>query len=221
MVDEHTMHEQPDAAHATPAAMYTRTGDAGETTFGHRSRARKADPRVVAAGECEEVGALLGTAITLAAELPVEVVRVLTRVQNDLIDVGADIGTPLDAPGGDDARVRVDEAYIARLERACDHFSTDLAPLDGFVLPGGTTTAAALHHARSVVRRAERTTHAALQRDRMNPLTGTYLNRLGSLLLILAREANIEHGDALWQPGLSTHLGGAELWEPIPEPGEG
>lgn len=218
MVDQPLTHEQVDPAHATPAAMYTRTGDGGETTFGHHSRTRKATLRVLASGECEEASALLGMAITAAAELSAEVVRALVRVQNDLIDVGADIGAPHDGVGEDDARVRIDESYVERVERACDYFSTDLDPLDGFVVPGGTTMAASLHHARTVVRRAERTAHAALEQDGVSSLPPKYLNRLGSLLLILAREANVEHGDTLWQPGLSTRLEGSELWELRAEP---
>jgi cob(I)alamin adenosyltransferase len=123
-------------------------------------------------------------------------------VQNDLFDVGADLCTPVvEAPQRQP--LRVGPAYVERLERACDIHNADLAPLRSFILPGGTKGAALLHVARTVTRRAERTTWAALEEygESMNALTATYLNRLSDLLFILARVANAEQGDVLWVPG--------------------
>lgn len=212
--------EQPDTERSSPQ-LYTRTGDTGETTLEDDTRTAKTDPRIAVRGECDEVAALIGVAITLATDMPVETVRLLTRVQNDIDDLSADIGAPIDGHAADE-HPRIDEEYVARIERACDYFGAELSPIGHTIVPGGTTSAANLHHARTVVRRAERTTNAALAIDhtRMNPLTRNYLNRLASLLLILARLENLEHGDNVWQPGLSAELGGVELWEPVPDPAE-
>lgn len=221
MVEQETTSEQAAAAAgAASPATYTRTGDAGETTLGDHGRASKAAPRIAASGECEHASALLGVVIALGPELPPEMVRLLARIQNDLADVASDISTPHDGHDTDSAVVRIDEGYVGRLERACEHFGVELPSSPDVVVPGGTTPAATLFHARAVVRRAERATQAVIEGERMNPLTGRYLNRLGSLLLILARDANVEHGDTVWEPGLSGGLGGAELWEPRQETGE-
>lgn len=202
----------------TPTWMpYTRTGDGGETTLGDHSRVTKSDPRIDAYGDCDEASAFLGLAVTLGTGLSTDMVRLLTRVQNDLVDVAADICAPLN--GHDADHLRVTDDYVARLERACDHFNAGLSQPSSFVVPGGTTTAATLHYAYAVTRRAERTTQAVLENhpSGLNPVTQTYLNRLGNLLLILARTANMEHGDTPWQPGLTSQLGDAELWEPTTE----
>lgn len=198
---------------------YTRTGDEGTTTLGDLSRTTKSDLRIAAYGACEEAAALLGVAVASGTDLSPELVRLLARVQNDLVDVSADICAPDDA-GGDDSAPRIDEGYVKRLERACDHFEADGAPSTGFVVPGGTTIGSALHHVRTVVRRAERVFHTALEDDPagFNPVVGPYLNRLASLLFVLARQANAEHGDTLWEAGQSARLH-VELWEtPSPEP---
>lgn len=210
------------AESVTPSSTYTRTGDEGSTALGNESRTGKDDPRVIAYGECEEAGAAIGMAIALGAGLPDDVVTLLARVQNDLVDVSADLSAPI---GGEaaTAALRIDKGYVERLERACDHFDAELPPLPSFAISGGTTTAATLHHARTVVRRAERATQAALtlHGESMNRIAAGYLNRLASLLFILARGANAEHGDTLWVPGFSTRLAGAELWEmPVPETAE-
>ena len=126
----------------------------------------------------------------------------LTRIQNELFDVGADLCSPFAA---DAARtgLRVTEDYVAALEQACDEHNAGLPTLRSFVLPGGTAGAALLHAARTVVRRAERSAWAAMDAhgDTVNPVTARYLNRLSDLLFILAREANSAAGDVLWQPG--------------------
>ncbi len=201
-----------------PSATYTRTGDDGTSTLGDGSRTDKADLRIVAYGDTEDASAAIGVAIALGSGLTDPVILLLSRVQNDLLDLGAD----LCAPEGATRALRIDETYIARLERACDYFNEDLPALVSFVIPGGTATAALLHHARTVVRRAERATAEAGQKfgDSVNPAVGAYLNRLSSLLFILARSANAEHSDTLWQPGFTTALSDTELWEARPAASE-
>src|SRR5699024_1908981 len=218
MVEQESMDEQTAGPDDADSAQYTGAGDHGETTLSDDVPIGKGAPRIAASGECEEAGALLGIAISLGPELSNDMVRLLVRVQNDLIDVSADISTLYHGDRPDNAAIRIDQTYLDRLERACDYFSAELPPPQSVVVHGGTTSAATLFHARTVVRRAERTTQVALEQERMNPLTGTYLNRLGTLLLILARQANVEHGDSLWQPGLSAELEDTELWEALPSP---
>lgn len=202
-----------DSATTNTDAGYTRTGDDGTSTLGDLSRVPKTDSRIVAYGECDNVSAAIGMTISFAPELSEEVTTTLVRVQNDLLDVGADLCMPINGPS--DAGLRIDERYIGRLERACDHFGQALPPLDDFVLPGGTSTAAILHNARALVLGAERRVWRAVEEypETMNPATGRYLNRLAHLLFALARAANQEHGDTLWQAGLSATEADVELWE--------
>ena len=131
-----------------------------------------------------------------------EVKKLLVRVQNDLFDVGADLCTPvIDNPGYE--QLRVLESQITYLEEQIDKYNAQLPELRSFVLPSGTATAALLHVARTVTRRAERRTWAAIHAfgTGVNPLTAKYLNRLSDLLFVLARDANKEQGDELWVPG--------------------
>jgi cob(I)alamin adenosyltransferase len=181
--------------------IYTRTGDDGTTALGDMSRTVKTDSRIAAYADANEANAALGVALALGA-LPEPVATVLVRVQNDLFDVGADLATPV-VPDPKYPPLRVEQSYIDRLEAECDRFLADLDKLRSFILPGGTPGAALLHQACTVVRRAERSTWAALAEhgDTVNPLTATYLNRLSDLLFILARTANKERGDVLWVPG--------------------
>ena len=177
--------------------IYTRGGDRGETSLGDGSRVSKLDPRIAAYGDVDELNSTIGVA--LAGELPVEIREVLERVQNELFDVGADLSVPY---AGDDGKLRVEQARIDQLERDCDRFNEPLAELKSFVLPGGTDTAARIHVARTVCRRAERTAlHAPV-----NPRAVVYLNRLSDLLFILARAANAAAGrdEPLWKPGRSS-----------------
>jgi len=135
-------------------------------------------------------------------ELEPDLVEVLTRVQNDLFDVGADFSTPIvENPAFPPLRVL--PAYVDRLEGWCDHYNEPLEKLRSFILPGGSQSASLLHVARTVVRRAERSAWAAYEQhsDTMNAVAITYLNRLSDLLFILARYANRESGDILWSPG--------------------
>jgi cob(I)alamin adenosyltransferase len=181
--------------------IYTRTGDDGTTALGDMSRTAKTDPRIAAYADANEANAALGVALALGA-LPEEVAAVVIRVQNDLFDVGADLCTPVVADP-EYPPLRVVQSYVDLLEADCDRFLADLEKLRSFILPGGTPGAALLHQAATIVRRAERSTWAALAEhaDAMNPLTATYLNRLSDLLFILARTANKERGDILWVPG--------------------
>ena len=181
--------------------IYTRTGDDGSTGWGGRGRISKNDARLEAYADCDEAGAFLGVALASGA-LPTEVADVLTRVQNDLFDVGADLCNPV-APDPEHPPLRVVQSQIDAVEAEIDRFNAELEPLRSFVLAGGTPGAAHLHVARTVVRRAERATWRALDAhaDTMNPLTAKYLNRLSDLLFVLARHANREVGDVLWVPG--------------------
>ena len=190
--------------HDTPVVLsriYTRTGDDGTTTLGDMSRARKTDPRLAAYADTDEANSAIGVALTLG-QLPDDIRQTLLRIQNELFDVGADLCNPVTATPAYPP-LRVDESYIEALERSCDELNASLPVLRSFVLPGGTPAAALLHVARTVVRRAERSTWAALEvhGDTMNPLTAKYLNRLSDLLFIMARKANDAVGDVLWRPG--------------------
>jgi cob(I)alamin adenosyltransferase len=186
------------AVHLT--RIYTKTGDDGTTGLGDMTRVRKTDPRVGAYADCDETNAAIGVAIALGA-LPERIVGVLQNVQNDLFDVGADLCTPVVAEPAY-APLRVEPAYVERLEAWCDEFNADLPKLDSFILPGGTHGAALLHQARTVARRAERSGWALYETDpeHTNRDALLYLNRLSDLLFILARAAN-PAGDVKWKPG--------------------
>jgi cob(I)alamin adenosyltransferase len=181
--------------------IYTRTGDGGRTRLGDMSETSKTDPRLQAYADVDEANAHIGAALAVG-ELSEDVVRVLTHVQNDLFDVGADLCTPVESDPAYPP-LRIVQEQVDTLEREIDRFNADLSDLRSFVLAGGTPAAAHLHVARTVVRRAERSTWAALEAhaDTMNPLTATYLNRLSDLLFVLARYANRQNGDELWVPG--------------------
>jgi cob(I)alamin adenosyltransferase len=209
--------------------IYTRTGDDGTTGLGNFSRTAKTDPRLAAYADVDEANSALGVCLAGAQALEVlggDVVDLLTRVQNDLFDVGADLSTPL-APSYEHPPLRVREEWVEELERACDTYNADLPRLRSFVLPGGTPTAAALHVARTVVRRAERSAWAALEAygdgedGGVNPVTARYLNRLSDLLFILARYANRERGDVLWVPGGGREGRPGEDRRSVDRPGEG
>lgn len=175
--------------------IYTKLGDAGETHLGDMSRVPKTHPRIEAYGTTDELNAVIGLALATAAVTP-PVAAVLSRIQNELFDVGADISVP---HGGERERLRVTAAYVEALERDCDGFNERLEPLRSFVLPGGTPAGAHLHVARTVCRRAER---RALEVTDGNPEVVRYLNRLSDLLFILSRTEN-GPGEPLWQPGAS------------------
>ena len=181
--------------------IYTRTGDAGETRLGDMSTTSKTDLRLEAYANVDEANAHIGVALATGG-LDEDVVVVLTRIQNDLFDVGADFSTPV-VPDPQYPPLRIEQEYVDRLEAWCDHYNEHLPALRSFILNGGTPAAAQLHVARTVVRRAERAGWAAwsVHGETMNKLALTYLNRLSDLLFILARHANREQGDVLWVPG--------------------
>jgi cob(I)alamin adenosyltransferase len=181
--------------------IYTRGGDAGQTSLGDGTRVSKLDPRIAAYGATDEVNAALG--LVLAADgCPPELAAVLARVQNELFDLGADLSVPLEHEG----RLRVTQDQVDALEEDCDRFNERLPELKSFVLPAGTATAARLHVARTVCRRAEREAIAASEAVEVSPLALVYLNRLSDLLFILARAANAAEGreETLWRPGSSS-----------------
>jgi cob(I)alamin adenosyltransferase len=179
--------------------IYTRGGDAGETSLGDGSRVSKLDPLVRAYGAVDELNSVLGWARVEARD------RRLERVQNELFDLGADLSVPFEE---DDGKLRVTQAQVDALERDCDAVNEGLEPLKSFVLPGGNEVAARLHVARAVCRRAESVVLWAADERPVNPLARVYLNRLSDLLFILARAA--AGGDEpLWKPGESSEPGPA------------
>jgi cob(I)alamin adenosyltransferase len=181
--------------------IYTRTGDAGETRLGDMSTTTKTDLRLRAYADVDEANAQIGVAIALGG-LDDDVAAVLTTVQNDLFDVGADFCTPV-VENPKFPPLRIEQEYVDRLEGWCDRYNEDLENLRSFILNGGTPGASLLHVARTVTRRAERAAWAAYEEhgETMNVLAIKYLNRLSDLLFILARHANRERGDVLWKPG--------------------
>src|SRR5260370_34706110 len=170
--------------------IYTKLGDGGETHLGDRSRVSKLHARVEAYGTVDELNATIGVAL-LQPGLPEAFAAWLRRVQNDLLDVGADLSVPPPAPEDPSPdsparkRLRVGPAYTEWLERACDEVNARLGPLHSFVIPGGTPAAAHLHACRTVCRRAER--RAIAVGEDGNPEVVRYLNRLSDLLFILSR----------------------------------
>jgi cob(I)alamin adenosyltransferase len=194
--------------------IYTKLGDAGETHLGDMSRVSKLHPRVEAYGTVDELNSVVGVAL-LQPELPARVQEWLRRMQNDLLDVGADLSVPSgeasretpassERPGVDQLeRLRVTPAYTEWVEQACDEANAGLPPLRSFVIPGGSPAAAHLHVCRTVCRRAER---RALAVQDANPEVVRYLNRLSDLLFILARAVNQSTpaqagSEPLWDPG--------------------
>ncbi len=208
--------------------IYTKLGDAGETHLGDMSRVSKLHPRVEAYGTVDELNSVLGVAL-LAPGLPDRIAAWLRRMQNDLLDLGADLSVPAgdteagrhspsteagghsppasiprsaSIPVSASERLRITPEYTEWLEQACDEANAQLAPLRSFVIPGGTPASAHLHMARTVCRRAER---RALAVEDANPETVRYLNRLSDLLFILARAVN---------QSPATHAGSEPLWDP-------
>jgi cob(I)alamin adenosyltransferase len=168
--------------------IYTRTGDAGETSLGDGTRAPKTAGRVEAIGEVDELNSVLGWSLAFGDD------STLQRIQNELFDLGADLSVPFVS---DDGKLRITQASVERLEAECDEANASLEPLKSFVLPGGSEYAARLFLTRAVCRRAERRVLAV---EQVNPLVAVYLNRLSDLLFILARAANAG-SETLWRPG--------------------
>jgi len=182
--------------------IYTKTGDDGTTSLGDMSRTSKNDPRLEAYADVDEANSAIGVALSLGVISLEAVKTLLIRIQNDLFDVGADLSTPVvDEPKVEP--LRVTEEQVSYLENQIDFYNEGLSELRSFVLPSGTAAASLLHVARTVTRRAERSTWHAIHSfgGGVNPLTAKYLNRLSDLLFVLARFENREVGDVLWVPG--------------------
>ncbi|KIL99789.1 ATP:Cob(I)alamin adenosyltransferase [Paramagnetospirillum magnetotacticum MS-1] len=183
----------------TLTRIYTRSGDKGKTSLGDGTRVGKHDLRVEAYGTVDEANAVLGLARLHAGP---EMTPLLERVQNDLFDLGADLCTPAAADEAPGTRLRMVQVQVDRLEAEIDAANESLAPLSSFILPAGSPLAAHLHHARTVVRRAERLMVALAETEAVNPLAVIYANRLSDLLFVLARVANGNGAaDVLWVPG--------------------
>ena len=184
--------------------IYTRGGDKGDTSLGDGSRVRKYDLRVAAYGTLDEANSAVGLARLHAAKMTDGGVcdAMLARIQDDLFDLGADLCTP-SAPDEDPKMVlRIVQTQVDRLEHEIDAMNATLKPLASFVLPGGTPTAAYLHLARTVVRRAEREITELVERETVNPLALIYANRLSDHLFVVSRFVNAAAGgDVLWRPG--------------------
>jgi cob(I)alamin adenosyltransferase len=181
--------------------IYTRGGDTGATSLGDGERVPKHAPRVAAFGTVDEANATVGL---VRLHTTGEMDAILARVQNDLFDLGADLCRPEDGTAGKTgaAPLRISAEQVTRLEREIDKVNANLAPLNSFVLPGGTAAAAYLHLARTVSRRAEREITALAENEAVNPEAIRYINRLSDLFFVLARQAN-DNGaqDVLWRPG--------------------
>jgi cob(I)alamin adenosyltransferase len=182
--------------------IYTKLGDAGQTHLGDMSRVSKLHPRVEAYGTIDELNSNVGFAL-LARGMQAQIARLLQRVQNDLLDLGADlcVPPPTDEQAKQRERLRITPAYVQWLEQALDEVNAKLPPLHSFVIPGGSDAAARLHLCRTVCRRAER---AALAVEDANPEVLRYLNRLSDLLFVLARAENEQDAaksEPLWDPG--------------------
>jgi len=179
--------------------IYTRGGDKGQTSLGDGSRVAKHSARVEAYGTVDEANAAVGLARlhTTGAED-----KFLAAIQNDLFDLGADLCTPITP--GEQGGLRITQGQIDRLELEIDAMNSELAPLNSFILPGGTPAAAALHLARTITRRAERLLVSFVEEDpeSVNPLAVAYLNRLSDHLFVLSRRVNGNGAnDVLWVPG--------------------
>jgi cob(I)alamin adenosyltransferase len=183
--------------------IYTRTGDAGDTSLTTGARVSKADLRVEAYGAVDETNACLGLA-RLHTSDDALLDAMLARAQNDLFDLGADLSTPASGVEAGVTALRIVDSQVERLEADIDRLNGELAPLNSFVLPGGGPAAAALHLARTVCRRAERTAVALAARDgeEVSGPALRYLNRLSDLLFVASRWANAKGAaDVLWRPG--------------------
>ncbi len=188
--------------------IYTRTGDSGETGLGDGSRRPKWDARVAAMGDVDEANCAVGLARLAtrgsADETLASIEATLARIQNDLFDLGADLCLPRKADEAPGAALRIAPSQVEALERAIDALNEGLEPLRSFVLPGGTAASAALHQARAVCRRAERSmvALASIESEDVGDAALAYINRLSDYLFVAARAANDDgRADVLWAPG--------------------
>lgn len=192
--------EEPEPTQ-TPVSPPIFEGDDGTTTLGVVGKVDNDDIRLAAYQDCNEVNSSVGLVLALASGLDAQDISMLSSIQHDLYDLTADIGSE-NVQNPEATTPRITDAHIERLERACEHYADVLGPRGGAVLPGGTATAALLYQAHSVAQRAERTAwRASVEHpETLSSLAPRYLNRLAMLLSILARVANLEHGDTVWNP---------------------
>lgn len=187
--------------------IYTRTGDDGTTGLVDGSRVSKSSALMQAIGDVDEANSAIGLAVIALGDQPMA--AALTRIQNDLFDLGADLATPAGTnEAGEDAFapsemvLRIVPSQVERLEREIDALNAHLAPLRSFILPGGSAEAAALHLARAISRRAERSAVGASETQPLNPAALAYVNRLSDFLFVASRAVNQNGaGDVLWRPG--------------------
>jgi len=180
--------------------IYTRTGDDGTTGLVDGSRLPKHAARMEAIGAVDEANSAIGLAVCALGDTPHA--AALTRIQNDMFDLGADLATPGDdfAPG--EMTLRIVPVQAEWLEAQIDALNDALEPLRSFILPGGTEAAARVHIARATARRAERAATALAEHEPVNPAALAYINRLSDYLFVLARAINAANGgDVLWVPG--------------------
>ncbi len=189
--------------------IYTKSGDAGETSLGDGSRVPKTHPRIIAHGGIDELNAVLGVALSAGA--PAEVASALRHIQNDLFDVGADLCMPGSEGPVERQPLRVTAEQVTTLEAWIDAANERLKPLGSFILPGGSPAAAHLHHARTVCRRVEVLVLQLAEKEPIHSQIAVYLNRLSDLLFVLARVCNANGADdVLWIPGKDRHVDSAE-----------
>jgi cob(I)alamin adenosyltransferase len=183
--------------------IYTRTGDDGTTALGTGERRKKYDLRIAAYGTLDETNSVIGIARLDTAE-DAALDAALSRIQNDLFDVGADLTTPGKGKGPGGARLTVTAAQVDWLEAEIDRLNDELEPLRSFILPGGGAAAAHLHLARTVCRRAERLIAELNDKpdESVTPEVLKYVNRLSDFLFVAARHANGKGArNVLWKPG--------------------
>jgi len=181
--------------------IYTRTGDDGSTGLVDGSRVSKDDPRMAAIGDVDELNSLIGVA---ALHIEGEALRRLRTIQNDLFDLGADLATPGESFEPGDMTLRIVPLQVKRLEDELDEMNESIPSLTSFILPGGEQGGAALHVARAMCRRAERTAITAARSVSLNPEALRYLNRLSDYLFVMSRAENGNGAnDILWVPGAS------------------
>jgi len=180
--------------------IYTRTGDAGQTGLVDGSRVSKTDARIAAIGDVDEANCAIGLAAAMLTPGPER--DMLARIQNEMFDLGADLATPGEDFTPSEMVLRITLDQVERLEHEIDRMNEGLSPLTSFILPGGLASAAQLHMARAVTRRAERSAVAAAAEMPLNPQALAYINRLSDHLFVLARLVNLAAGgDIVWRPG--------------------
>ncbi|QDG75278.1 cob(I)yrinic acid a,c-diamide adenosyltransferase [Labrenzia sp. PHM005] len=182
--------------------IYTKTGDDGTTALGSGERRPKNDLRINAYGTVDETNAVVGLVRLHTENTSPEVDAVLSRIQNDLFDLGADLATPETDQDLGYEPLRITDAQVSAIEDAIDVLNADLTPLRSFVLPGGSAASAHLHHARTVSRRAERLMVELSARENINPAAVKYMNRLSDYFFVASRYLNNKgDADVLWVPG--------------------